>query len=67
MAGTLSATRKTLNLRRVCERSRLATEALAAAYELLTPTLRRALPIPQSTQQCPSGRPRQRQAGGQKA
>ena len=41
MAGTPSATRKTLNLRRGCERSRLAAEALAAAYELLTPTLRR--------------------------
>jgi hypothetical protein len=67
MADTPSTTRKTLNLRRGCERSRLAAEALAAAYELLTPTARRALPLSQPKQHSPSGHPRQRQAGGQQA
>jgi len=67
MAGNPSPIKKTLNLRRGCERSRLAAEALAAAYELLTPVLRRILPLPQPTRHSPSGRPRQRQAGGQKA
>jgi hypothetical protein len=62
-----SPTKMTLNLCRDCERSRLAAEALAAAYEFLTPTLRGALPSSEPTQHCPSAEPRQRLAGGQKA
>jgi hypothetical protein len=70
MASALSPTQKTLNLRRDVERSRLETQLLATAYELLTPILRRALPSPQPKHQ-PTQQPRkaherrQRQAGGQ--
>jgi hypothetical protein len=67
MASTLSPTRKTLNLCRECEHSRLAAQALVAAYELLTPLLRRALPTRQPTQHSRSAKQRQRQAGGQQA
>ena len=67
MAQPLSPTKTTLNLCRDYERSRLAAEALAAAYELLSPILRRALPNSESTQRRPSAEPCQRLAGGQKA
>ena len=66
MANTPSPTRKTLNLRRGCERSRLTAETLAAAYELLTPILRRAFANAKSTQRRSVGR-RQRLTGGQQA
>ena len=65
MASNPSTTKKTLNLRRDCEHSRLAAEALAAAYELLTPILRRSLSSSESPQRRPSAEPRQRLAGGQ--
>ena len=65
MASNPSTTKKTLNLRRGCERSRVAAEALAAAYELLTPILRRSLLNAESTQRRPSTEQRQRLAGGQ--
>jgi hypothetical protein len=67
MVQPLSPTKKTLNLCRDCERSRLAAEALTAAYELLTPILGRALPSSESTQRRPPVKPCQRLAGGQKA
>jgi hypothetical protein len=66
MASNPSTTKKTLNLRRGCERSRLAAEALAAAYELLTPILRRSLPYTSgSPQRRSSVEQHQRLAGGQ--
>jgi hypothetical protein len=67
MAGTQSSTRTTLKVCRSGERSRLAAEALAAAYESLTPILRRAWPSSQSMRRCPPTEPSQRLAGGQKA
>jgi hypothetical protein len=67
MPGNLSSTRKTVILRRSCERSRLGAAALVSAYELLTPVLRRTLCLSQPTQPSPTPKPCQRQAGGHKA
>jgi hypothetical protein len=72
MASTLPPAKRTLNLRRSCERSRLEAQILAASYELLTPFLRRALLLPQGDRQ-PTQPPRNTQqrhhrpAGGQQA
>jgi hypothetical protein len=46
MAGLKHRTNRLLKIERSCERSRLESQLLATAYELLTPILRRALPRP---------------------
>ena len=66
MASNPAPAKKSLNLSRGCDRSRLSAEALAAAYELLTPILQRALASPESSQR-PGAEQRQLLAGGQKA
>ena len=43
MAPAESKTRKLLKVERGCERSRLEGQVIAAAYELVTPLLRRTL------------------------
>lgn len=43
MIGSTSSTKKALKILRSCERSRLQRALLEAAYELVTPTLRRTL------------------------
>ena len=65
MASNPSTTQQTLNLRRGCERSRRAAEVLAAAYELLTPMLRRSWPRSESPPRHLSAEQYQRLTGGQ--
>ncbi len=43
MTGSIVKTNRTLKILRSCERSRLQRATLEAAYELVTPTLRRQL------------------------
>ena len=46
MASAKNRTRKLLNIERCCEHSRLQGQLIAAAYELVTPLIRRRLPAP---------------------
>jgi hypothetical protein len=69
MASPNRRGRSALKLERACERSRLEEQVLAAAYELATPFLRRAIPDTASGRRpapaAQADRP-QRQAGGSK-
>jgi hypothetical protein len=72
MALSPSQGKKPLTVRRGCKRSRLESQLLAAAYELLTPISKRPLPTPQSELEPKNGRaqthaPRSRRAGGNQA
>jgi hypothetical protein len=44
MASAKNRTRKLLKIERCCEHSRLQGQLIAAAYELITPVIRRVLP-----------------------
>jgi len=46
MAKPKNTIHNTLKLERICERSRLEPQVIAAAYELVSPVARRALPAP---------------------
>lgn len=68
MAGSKNKTKHLLKIERDCERSRLEGQLLASAYELLTPTLRRALPTASSQPNRPEAAQRTRQqVGGNRA
>jgi hypothetical protein len=62
MASTRAPTPKTLHLSRASERSRLAVQAWAAAYEFLSP-FRRPRPAPLPTPLSRFAQPHQRQTG----
>jgi hypothetical protein len=54
MANPARKGRKTLTLKRLSERSRLQEQIFAAAYELVSPIIRRSLKRPTSDQRTPS-------------
>jgi hypothetical protein len=71
MANPPARAGRVLNVLRSCEPSRLETQVVAAAYECLTPLLKRHLPNARSKRgsaQCRAATDhRQRQAGGNQA
>jgi hypothetical protein len=70
MASPTRRGHSALKLERICERSRLEEQVLAAAYELATPLLRRPIPDTASGRRpapAPQADRPQRQAGGSQA